>query len=564
MTRFIPRAFLGVLPLLIAGRASAQATCDGKVVSEISIQRSSRTVMDKLRAPAWSRTVLQPMLLGTPTRESAIRPFLQLTVGKACSELRRMESERLLRLQPYLADAIVRTVDDGAGRVRVEVETTDDRRPIIGVGVRESKLNYLELGNNNIGGYGHLLAASWRDGRAFRDGYGVRYTDYHLFGQPIVANVQLQSQPLGSYSQFSVAQPFYTDLQQSAAFAGYLRDDSYLSFVRPDDDPLSLNTIRDRADIGAAVRLTTGSATRVLLGALGSVERRRRALQPVIISDTGFVQSNLRTLDNRYSTTDATRLGIVTGVRSVTFVKAKSFDALEGVQDVGRGVQLATTIGSTITGTVKGPFATADLYTGVGGENSFLGMRTQVESSRSNSRWANVVASGRLAWYSRPTVRQTRLWSLEYAGAWRHDVPYQLTIDDPQSGVRGYSGSRLAGGQRLVLRAERRFVMPGISRYLGWGVAGFADAGHMWKGDVPFGTSGTRGSVGLSLLGAVPRESRSLARVDFAFPFVPDKHAKAFEVRFTYTVAGRSFWREPFQIARARIAAAASDIFTWP
>jgi hypothetical protein len=195
---------------------------------------------------------------------------------------------------------------------------------------------------------------------------------------------------------------------------------------------------------------------------------------------------------------------------------------------------------------------------------SFLGMRTQVETRRTNARWANVVGSGRMAWYSRPNDRQTRLWSLEYVGAWRHDVPYQLTVEDPQSGIRGYAGSRLAGAQRLILRAERRRVMPGISRYLGWGVAGFADVAQMWKGDVPFGASGTRGSVGVSVLAAVPRESRSLARLDFAFPFVPDKQAKDYAIRFTYTVAGRSFWREPFQIARARVATAASDIFTWP
>ncbi|WP_434479332.1 hypothetical protein [Gemmatimonas sp.] len=334
--------------------------------------------------------------------------------------------------------------------------------------------------------------------------------------------------------------------------------------MRPSGDALSLNTIRERADAGLAVRLGAGGPARFLVGVLGSVERRRQPNDPVIITDSGLATTTDSTLRGRYRTTNATRIGLVAGVRAVSFVKAKGFDALEGVQDIGRGMQLATTVGSTISGSVRGPFITADFYTGVGAERSFLGLRTQVEARRDNARWANIVSSGRLAWYSRPSARQTRLWSLEYVGAGRHDIPYQLTIDDPQSGIRGYAGSRVVGARRMLLRAERRVVLPGISRYLGWGEAGFADAAQMWKGTVPYGTNGTRGSVGLSLLAAVPRESRSMARVDFAFPFVPDDNAKDFSVRFTYTVAGRSFWREPWQLARARLGAVASDIFTWP
>ncbi len=555
---------LHVSLLLGAAPLAAQTPCDGKTVSRVEIVRSTRTIVDKMRAPGWSRPILQPLLVGVPTRESAIRPFLQLAVGKSCSEIRRAESERLLRLQPYLADATVRVVDETDGSVRVEVETIDDQRPIIGVGLRESSLSYLELGNSNISGSGHLAAVGWRDGRAFRDGIGGRYTDYHVLGRPVRANVAYARFPLGSFALASLSEPFFTDLQRTASYAGYLRDDGYQRFVRPSGDALSLNTIRERADAGIAWRLGSGGSARYLLGVLGSVERRRQPSAPVIFADSGLVATNDSTLRGRYRTTDATRLGVVAGVRAVTFVKVKGFDALEGVQDIGRGMQFAATIGSSISGSVRGPFVSADFYTGVGAERSFLGLRTQVETRRDAGRWANIVGSGRLAWYSRPSAKQTRLWSLEYVGAGRHDVPYQLTMDDPQSGIRGYAGSRVVGARRLLLRAERRVVMPGISRYLGWGVAGFADAAQMWKGTVPYGRNGTRGSVGLSLLAAVPRESRSLARVDFAFPFVPDDNAKDFSVRFTYTVAGRSFWREPWQLARARLGAVASDIFTWP
>jgi len=361
-----------------------------------------------------------------------------------------------------------------------------------------------------------------------------------------------------------LARPFYTDLQHSAAYVGYLRDDGYVRFLRPRAEALSLSTVRERADMGAAFRLGIYGSTKVLLGALASFERRTTATRPVIISDSGFVATTDTTLRNRYRTTDATRLGIVTGVRALTFVKVQGFDALEGYQDIGRGMQLATTVGSTVSDTQKGPFVTGDIYAGAGGVQSFVGLRTQIESRRNDGRWSNLVWSGRLAWYSRPNDRQTRLWSLEYVGAWRQDVPYQLSIDDPQGGIRGYNGSRLAGGQLLVLRAERRRVMPGMSTYLVWGIAAFGDAAQMFKGDVPFGATVTRASVGLGILAAVLRESRSIARVDFAYPVVPDKNAKHLAIRFTYSLIGRSFWRETGQIARARVGTPASDIFAWP
>ncbi len=390
----------------------AQGLCNGKIVSQVVIQRSARTIMDKAHAPRWSRAVLQPLLVGVPTRESAIRPFLQLADGEPCTEQRRAESERLLRLQPYLADATVTAVEESDGRVRIEIETIDDLRPIIGLGLHGARPTNAEIGNSNIAGTGHLAAVSWRDGRAFRDGFGFRYADYHLLGRPAVANLALVRQPLGSFVLASLARPFYTDLQHSAAYVGYLRDDGYVRFLRPRADALSLGTVRERADMGAAFRLGIYGSTKVLLGALASFERRTTSTRPVIISDSGFVSIMDSTLRNRYRTTDATRLGIVTGVRALTFVKVQGFDALEGFQDIGRGMQLATTVGSTVRGTQKGPFVTSDFYAGVGDVQSFVGLRTQIESRRNDGGWSNVVGSGRIAWYSRPNDRQTRLWSL--------------------------------------------------------------------------------------------------------------------------------------------------------
>lgn len=559
------------LVLAWATPATAQDTplprsepCDGRVISRVEIRRSSRTIMDKQRAPGWSRAILQPLLLGTPTRASAIAPFLQLREGRQCSEQRRRESERLLRLQPYLADASVRVFDEADGRVRIEVETIDDIRPVIGFGLRDSKPSEVELGNANIGGSGQLAALRWRDGRAFRDGFGARYSHYHILGGPNVATMNIAQTPLGSYAQFSVGRPFYTDLQHTAGYAGYVKDDGYLSFTRTDGDPFSIKSSRERADAGVAFRVNTLGRITWLVGALTSYERRGSGSDVVIITDSGFVDTTDVALAGRFQTQRSTRAGLVLGVRALSFAKVKAFDGLEGTQDVARGLQLATTIGRGITGDDRRSFATADFYTGAGTERSFVGLRVQAEARQNPGGWGNGVVSGRLAWYNRPSPRQTRIWTVEYAGSSSDSVPYQLTIADPLTGLRGYTGSRLSGGRRLIARAERRLIMPGISRYLGWGLAGFADVGQMWAAKVPYGETGTRGSLGVSVLAAVPRESRSVARVDIAYPLAPDKHAKGFDIRVTYRIAARAFWREPSQLTRARLGSPTTDIFTWP
>ena len=545
--------------------ASARITpCDGRTVSRVEIRRSARTVMEKARAPGWARTVLQPLLLGTPTRASAIAPFLQLRDGGPCTERRRSESERLLRQLPYIADATVSVFDETDGTVRIEVETIDDLRPVIGVGLRQSHFNDVELGNSNIGGSGQLAALRWRDGRAFRDGFGLRYADFTVLNGPNLAVVNVAITPLGSFAQYSLGRPFYTDLQHAAGYVGYVKDDGYTSFTRTDGDAFSIRSSRERADAGVAVRLNTVGRVSWLVGALTSFESRGAGDRVVRITDSGFVDTTDVALTGRYQARTSTRAGLVLGVRALTFAKARAFDGLESVQDVARGLQLSTTLGKGITGDDRRNFATVDFYTGVGSAESFVGMRVQAEARQRASGWGDGVASGRLAWYSRLSARQTRVVSVEYAGSSSDSVPYQLSIADAQTGVRGYTGSRLSGGRRMIARVERRFIMPGIARYLGWGVAGFADAGQMWAAKVPFGETGLRSSAGVSVLTAVPRASRSVARVDVAYPLAPDKHAKGFDIRVTYRITGRAFWREPTQLTRARLGSPTTDIFTWP
>jgi len=86
----------------------------------------------------------------------------------------------------------------------------------------------------------------------------------------------------------------------------------------------------------------------------------------------------------------------------------------------------------------------------------------------------------------------------------------------------------------------------------------------MWAGNVPYGVnSEMKASVGLSLLAAVPKQSRRLMRIDFAMPVVRTPRT-GFQVRAGITAPLPGLWREPRDVARARSLALSSDVFTWP
>ena len=539
-------------------------SCDGKTISEILVIRQPPTMLSKVR-PAWARPIAAVAVQHRNTKADAITPFLQVQQGEECSDFRLAESARVLRAQPYLADAEVHAFPDDSGGVLVEVTTVDEVPLVLDVGVSHGQLSRLTYGNSNIMGDGMYAVAEWREGFAYRNGYGARFTNYHAFGGANAASVTVERFPLTSNYAFTLAHPFYTQFQRMGWYGGVRKTSDYVSFLRPADPTLSLGLERTQWDLGGVFRVGGGRG-HFFAGPLISQQRITTDGVSRLITDSGFVASPDSLLDGRYPTQDETRLSAVVGMRFLRYVKAYGFDALTGPQDMGKGIQMATLIGRGVGAGDHAGLVSADLYAGMGSPKSFLALRTQWETQRRRdpSYWGDVDGSGRLAWYYKPSERATWISSLELSGGWRERTPFQLTLGDREGGLRGYSGARIAGARRAVLRIERRWVLGGFTRFDNIGIAAFGDAGKMWAGEVPFGVnSDIKASVGLSLLAAVPKQSRRLIRVDFAMPLVRTPHT-GFQVRAGITTPILGLWREPRDIARARSLALASNVFTWP
>jgi len=555
---------LVVLPLL-APPTPALAQCDGQIVSAIAIVPRDPSF---IRVPRTLRPIARGVgLHHTTTKQDVIGRFLLLSVGQPCTERLRAESERILRFQPFLADATVRAIPDAAGGVRIEVETIDEIPTVFALRFHGGDPAALRIGNGNVGGRGIFLAVRGERGFAYRNGVGVQLIAHQAFGRPYTLAVVADRTPLGSTVSIALGHAFITDLQRTAWHVGFRDVRGYTSFVRPDGQAIALGARRRFADVGGVVRIGVRGRS-AFLGALVTQERMTPAVQAVIVSDSGLVADTSAPLAGPFAAVHNTRLNAVVGVRSVAFLVVRGFDALAGTQDVARGVQFGAVAGRSVPWFGAGDndmFLAADFYAGLGSARSFAALRVEGEArqDRKTNRWDSMIGSGRLAWYVKPSAPYVVIGSAEFSGGRRERFPLQLRLGDRQGGVRGYGASRVAGGVRTVARLEARRSIGQLTRHVALGLASFADAGRVWRGDAPFGVdSRLKVGVGVGLLAAIPPQSRQLWRLDVAVPVSADAHAR-WEIRLTAKRA-LGFWREPGDVARARAGAAPATIFTWP
>ncbi len=538
--------------------------CDGMVVTAIAITPRDPSF---LAVPRRLRALARGVgLIHTTSKEEVIRRFLLLDLGQLCTERRRAESERILRLQPFLAAATVRAVSDAAGGVRIEVETIDEIPTVFGMSVRDRLPSALRFGNGNLGGRGLHLAVSAERGFAYRTGVGVEAVAYQAFARPYTLALVAERAPLRTTLTLALGHAFLTDLQRTAWHVGYGEVNRYVRFLRPQGDPLSLNVQRRYFDLGGVRRIGIGRYS-AFLGGLLSYEGVIPAEHAVVVSDSGLVADTSGALAGPFPAYRNVRLNAVIGVRALSFMPVYGFDALTGVQDVAAGVQLGVLVGRgmpRLGGRDDDLFVFADLYAGAGSPRSFAALRVGGEARREGltGDWDSMMGSGRAAWYLKPSASHVIIGGVELAGVGRERVPFQLALGDHQGGVRGYSASRATGAVRTVASIEHRWAMGRITRHGVLGLAMFADAGRVWAGDSPFGVdSRTKVGVGVGLLAAFPPESQRLWRLDLSFPVSPDPRAR-WEVRLTSVLAG-SFPREPRDVARGRAGASPSAIFTW-
>ncbi|MEX1185839.1 MAG: hypothetical protein WEA80_04560 [Gemmatimonadaceae bacterium] len=543
--------------------------CAGQVITATEID--TRPPFPGADGTFIGRTGQAASKVHTTTRTETVRRYMALGLGDRCEELRRAESERILRAQPFISDATVVALSDGQGGVVLSVTTVDEISLIAGGSISASSphVRSVKLGNRNFFGSGLQAEVRWEDGREFRDAYNIRVRDYQFFGRPYQIAAEAGRLQVGTEWLVDASHPFLTDLQRIAWRVGAGQLDIYTRFRRPDADPVHIAVDREYIEAGGVVRV--GPIGRILLAG-GSITRERvmPGEGPVRMVDGALVTDTSTVLIGRYIEQRQARANALLGVRLLRFMAVTGFDALDARQDVRKGLQLGFVLGRGFTFLdPKGDedyFASVSAYAGMGSPSAFTALEVNVEGRRAGKEdnWNSVASSGRLALFARPFLRHTSTASLEWSGGWRSRVPYQVTFASPDGGLRGYRSSQTGGARRLVLRAEDKYVWGRFREYATIGIAGFVDAGKIWAGDSPFGVdTPVRYSAGVSLLMAVPPRSRRLARLDLAYPLNTDGKRRL-EARLTVRDFGRVFWREPRDLYQARERSRPASVFSWP
>ena len=544
-----------------------EACVDGRPITQV-IVRSLPPYPEGL-ITRWESIVEIIQSLHVTTRANVVRRYLVFSPGEPCSPLRLAESERILRSQPFLADAQITTYREGDG-VRVEVETIDEISIVGGLSAEAESpyLTSLRLGDENFLGGGLELVGRWNEGFFYRDTWGGHLAHRQLFGRPYELTLGGARNTHGETWDAELRHAFLTDLQRLAWRVSGGETSGMHPFLREGDEAASVMVSRRYADVGGVVRLGAPGQLS-LFGAALTREFETTADSAVIITETGLQPAAGVDVSGQFRTHRIARVNALWGVRAVRFLRVTGFDALTAAQDVRIGFQLSTMFGRSLS--VLGSedddvFVAADLYVGAGTPRVFGALQVQGEGRQNYdmNRWDGILGSGRAAVYTRLDARHTFIASAEWSGGWRQRIPFQLTLADERGGVRGFGASRAAGARRAVLRLEERWRAGRPRGLADIGVAVFADAGRLWAGDVPFGTTiGPRVGVGAGLLLAVPPQSRRLWRLDVAFPIGPDPHAK-WEIRLSSNDLTRLFWREPDDVRRNRSRSLPASVFSWP
>jgi hypothetical protein len=567
------RLFVAMLagPLVLGAQKaqpSSQPTvrCNGQVISEVEVD-AGRPPFDG-SAKKWRAVARAVGLHHTTTRDDVIRTYVLLSAGDACNEGRRAESERILRALPFLADATVRVAADTAGpagRVRIVVATTDEIPVLIAGATRRGGPSALTLGSANVGGLGLKLVVGAERGFAYRTGAHIQMIDYAAFSRPLTASLDAARNPLGAHVLVGLSHPFLTDLQRGSWSASFRSADDFASLLRPQGNNTALEVRQDLWSVGGVVRSRIGGLI-ALFGAAAMGNQISPAVSSVIISDSGFTYDSDPSLRNRYAAFHSSRIGALVGVRRVNYVTVTGFDALFASQDIMTGVQVGTLVApGMVAGGTHDLLLANSLYAGVANPRSFLGVQLESEARRDFDRgdWDSMIGSGRAAWYYRMSRGLLLNVSDEFSFAAQSLLPAQLSINERIGGVRGYGNSRLAGGRRNVVRGEWRWAHPALIKRSDLGIALFADAGRLWTGDAPYGSSSVRRSVGVSLLGAYPTQSKRVYRLDLAIPAMRSG-GRGLEIRFSSADPTAAFWNEPDDVTRSRLAPVPSSLFAWP
>lgn len=504
------------------------AGCNGETVTRIDIYRYAPST--RLRG-ARERAGTDPDQRGRllDADHGVIEAYLRLTPGRPCLEQDRADSERMLRAQRFVASAAVTAIPDGAGKVRIRVDVVNEFELIVGGGVRGLQLDQVRIGTLDAGGKGRTVVGSLRRGRAYRDGFGGLISQPGALGRPATLTVAGELAPLGWNARANLTQPFLADRQRNAFFVNVVSEEVYNPLLRNELETASARLTRGTYQAGYLRRIGTARRGQIIgLGGVMAVGAYARTDPNLVrVTDDGLVPEADPVLDGRYPTYQSNHVTGVAAIRALQFRTVRRFDALRAEQDVATGFETTLLVGPSIgaASSQRDNLVGLGLYAGAGTARTFTTLRGSFEGRALGAlpwdTWTASVANASIRYYHLPTDRRTRIVTLTGSELRGLTLPLQLSMRDEDAGLLGHASSTRAGGRRLTMRIEDRWLVSTERAGTDFAVGTFADIGQLWAGDVPYGeNSPVMASVGISLLGAYPSGGKRIYRLDIGVPLL--------------------------------------------
>ncbi len=517
------------------------------------------------------------------TRKPVIRRELLFHEGDCYDPVLLAESARLLRGYDFISQADIYGILQPDGTYHVIVDTNDDWSTT--VDLRLALENGLQLHGArvreaNLIGSGISVSAFYIEHDVTRD-YGATYETPQLAATRWDLRASAGHTRAGTFVQQTLAYPFVSDYGRWATRESFDREDRLFDYIEAHDstDRHVLLPVRDKSfDLAVVGRLGRLGNLTLFGGGLSFQERSYGRADLVVDGDydhrspadsaaVGRLLPQLGPLDN-------VRAVLLLGQRNIWWVQRRALDALRGRQDIRLGAEVSLSLARALPqfGQDNDLYARFNLYGAFEVGDVLLATRMRGEGRRNigseagATEWADVYGEGEAFAYWRPPALATQTFVARVAadGGWATTTPFQLTLGGDKA-VRGFAPDRFPGGRRLVLSGEDRI-------FFGWpfpqvfdlGGTAFADVGHIWPGDAPFGIdSGWRGSIGAGLRAAFPAGSRTTYRADIAVP-LGEGIRRARLILSIGEILGVSTRFENPQVLRSRQAGVSGDLFTFP
>jgi hypothetical protein len=470
------------------------------------------------------------------TRPEVIQHQLLFQTGDPLFPETLRETERLLRANRYLYEAVIRPIADDGSKVDLEVMTRD-------VWTLQGGLNFhraggtnsteFDLEDENFFGTGKDIQVA-RSSNVDRTTKLARYRDPGLAGTRGQLDLTLADSSDGITRILDLERPFYA-LDTRWAFGGSALHD--LRIDRLYDAGEIADRFRQRRDFaevygGFSPGLLDGAAQRFRLGF--TYDRYRFAAVP------GFPPPNMvgadRTLAYPWIGYEFVEDG---------FVTLRDFDKIKRTEDVNLGRVLSARLGwsSPVFGGDRSRLVLASAASDgwAFGPRQVLLLRAGLSGRLRDGRIENGLVSAGARYYRRTFGDGLFVAKVSGDMAENLDFEHQILLGG-DNGLRGYPLRYQAGDRRFLVSLEQRFY--GSHEYfhlVHLGAAVFFDVGRAWFTEPPptflavaAAQRRTLKDLGVGLRLGSSRSSRgSVVHLDVAFPLDRQRSIRAVQYLVT-------------------------------